>query len=54
MHALSHDALGLARLQAGSVRLVPHVSVLFTFRPPTGSFGGRVVRIGGNEEGGSG
>lgn len=50
MHALSHDALGLARLQAGSVRLVPHVSVLFTFRPPTDSFGERVVRIGGNEE----
>lgn len=32
MHALSHDALGLARLQPGSFRLVPHVSVLFTFR----------------------
>lgn len=40
MHALFHDALGLglALLQPGSFRLVPHVSVLFTFRSPTGWF----------------
>lgn len=50
MHALSHDAFGLARLQPGSFRLVHHVLVLFTFRPLTGSFGGRVVRVGGHEE----